>query len=258
MPTLNGTVVELAEEDTLTGEVEDMSDLEDDSDDGDLVSSLPEDIVSEYLLNISITIDRLYALSFKIRNPTMRTGLSRATTYTQTDPKTGIDLIDEFKKWDVRFVMDVFLDCSPRWKGIDLEQHFLVARLAAANTHRRQQFKYWEKRKAKYEQGHVLMTADEDTLGPQLDGHAQPTDTRISDPDQLSDPTTATYILPDMMSDDETVVSYESGVIVDDESLSDINVLPPAPDVSPGSKEFECPYCYIMCDRKTLHRKAWE
>ncbi|CAI7592043.1 unnamed protein product [Penicillium glandicola] len=75
---------------------------EEDSDEEDLSSYQMEAPTEALFLNIVSTVDKLYRLAFKIRNPAMRFGLSKATSYSEMDPDTGRDLIKEFAILDIR------------------------------------------------------------------------------------------------------------------------------------------------------------
>ena len=65
----------------------------DDSDEEEFSSYQTEPLADAYLANIISTIDRLYSLAFKIRNPTIRLVMSKAATYSEIDPETKVDLI---------------------------------------------------------------------------------------------------------------------------------------------------------------------
>ncbi|KAJ0425002.1 hypothetical protein BJY00DRAFT_275711 [Aspergillus carlsbadensis] len=247
-------VAQLAQEGSEPGDEGEMAGSNDDSDDEEDLSSYPsEDIIKEYFCNITITVDRLFALSFKVRNPAVRTGLSRTITYKQLDNEAQ-RVIDGFKWWDLEHTIDLFRSWRRVTEREDLENHFLVRRLALANTHRRQQFKYWQRRRAKYESYHrevLTQLAPLEKEGPITAGP--------SEHGLLSEPTTATALGPTIVAefDKESIMSRESYNLKGDET-EETNLLPPPPDIDPDKKEFECPYCYILCNRKTLQPRAWE
>ncbi|CEL09352.1 hypothetical protein ASPCAL12489 [Aspergillus calidoustus] len=247
-------VAELAEEASGFGEVDDNVSVSDvDSEEEDLSAYPSEDLIQEYLCNIAITIDRLYALSFKIRNPTVRTGVSPALSNKDLDDDTRI-LIEGFKRWDLEHVIDLFRTWRHDMNKEDLENHFLVRRLALANTHRRQQFKYWERRRAKYERYHrAAMT------GLRQSGKAHSTGMTNSEHGLLSEPTTATGIGAAILADfdTESMGSKASYALKGDE-VEEKNILPAPPVIDPEIKEFECPFCFILCSRRTLQPGVWE
>lgn len=230
----------------------------DDSDEEDFSSYQTEPLTDAYMANIISTIDRLYSLAFKIRNPAMRLGMSKAATYSEIDPETKTDLIKEFEQIDRLHVEELFRlfgysDPDPR--------HYLIRRLAKANTRRRQQFRYWNRRRAKYE-----------VLGP-------PQQPEITSPEMEKPPasqselpmvrpasetlkvSTATWLDEKKVNlDDDTSVVSSSNTFFSMSSQQDDDRpgIPPPPTVDVSAKEFECPFCCIICPRKTLERKAWQ
>ena len=241
------------------------SDEDDDSEEEDLSSYLTDDLSRLHLTNIAATVDRLYRLSFRIRSPAMRIGLSKAIGYTEVDPDTGVDLINEYATVDQVHIVELFRSYG---HDVGVGDHFLVNRLAKANTRRRQQFRYWRKRKAKFiayskpndtreeapkdsdknDEGHANILLDLNTFN-------------IPHP-KLSLPSTATRLGPVNMNwdDDASMISTNTFVMMagnskdGDESVS----IPAPPDVDDRVKEFECPHCFIVCPRKTLAKKSWE
>ncbi|KAL2796646.1 hypothetical protein BJX66DRAFT_299557 [Aspergillus keveii] len=246
-------VAQLAEETSGPADVDDISGGDVDSEEEDLSSYPSEELIKEYLCNITITVDRLYALSFKVRNPAARTGLSRGLSGKDLDDDTRI-LIEGFKRWDLEHIIDLFRTWRNDVKREDLENHFLVRRLALANTHRRQQFKYWERRRAKYERYHRAAMA-----GLGQSGKARSTGMTNSEHGILSEPTTATGIGAAILADfdNESMGSKASYALKGDE-IEEKNILPAPPEIDPELREFECPYCFILCSRRTLQPGAWE
>ncbi|KAL3477340.1 hypothetical protein BJX99DRAFT_257591 [Aspergillus californicus] len=241
---------------TVTTVVTDGSTISDDSSEEDFSSYKVEPLENEYIAIVFITMDRLYALSFKIRNPAMRTGLSRALTYTQVDQESGVDLIASFRQWDLQYVVELL---RPYFQDLEPNSYFLVPRLAKANTYRRQQFKYWENRKAKFNYHHTAAALQHHASAqPSVSAEPRPVPMSTgSHRGQLSEPSTATHLGPVTFADSETVVSTDSYAVVRPET-ADTFVFPPPPEINSDTKEFECPYCFIMCGRRTLAKAAWE
>ena len=101
--------------------------------DEDLDSFKSEPVAEVALGNVSNVIDKLYRLSFKIRNPATRHGFSKAKDYRDVDASTGVDLIEQFALIDQSHVQEVVA----HYRGIppgDCKDDFLVCRLARANT----------------------------------------------------------------------------------------------------------------------------
>ncbi|KAL3460892.1 hypothetical protein BJX64DRAFT_289830 [Aspergillus heterothallicus] len=241
--------IEPSAEENAYADGSDNEPISDGESDEDFSSYEAAALDQEYITSISLTIDRLYALSFRIRNPKMRMGLSRALGYSEKDPDTGVDLIDAYRIEDLRHIIELFTV----WKGdVDLDC-FLVKRLALANTHRRQQFKYWAKRKAKYDDYHQRAVAGHGRRialirlrGSEVNnGRIRP-----------SEPSTATYLDPEKLKQTDSVGSNDSFVVTSDDA-NEIIAIPPPPVIDPTSSEAECPYCFIMCSQATFEHRAW-
>lgn len=225
----------------------DSSDETDGSDEDEDFSSYQDShLVEEYLSNISTTVDRLYALSFRVRDPAMRTSLSRAATYTEIDQESDIDLIASFSQWDLTHLVELFR----LWRKQDsVDDHFLVRRLAQANTRRRQQFKYWAYCKDQLQNEgrtgldngltHFPRPMGEHSHGA-LAAHTEPDPTLSSEhagaPD--SDSGMSTDSLGGFEAGDEVKLHFR-------------------PVLDHGCEKFECPYCYIICGRETLGGEGW-
>ncbi|KAL4882098.1 hypothetical protein BJY04DRAFT_188020 [Aspergillus karnatakaensis] len=221
-----------------------MSDNESEEDLSSYETALLE---TEYITTISITVDRLYELSFKIRNPRMRTGLSRALRYTEIDPSTGIDPIEHYRLTDLLYMKEAFRSWG---RVLDVDSHFLVHRLATANTHRRQQFRYWERRRLKYDYYYHRAKIPE---------AQEPTNLRIPQEGSVapSEPSTATTL--DMAKLNEyatSVISTDSYTMIASDDVENLN-LPSPPALKDSQKEAECPLCFIICSRTILHNPTW-
>ncbi|CAI7586420.1 unnamed protein product [Penicillium pancosmium] len=218
----------------------------DDSEEEDFESSDGEDdesVIDLLLGSIAGTIDKLYRLSFKIRNPAMRLGFSRSVKYHEIDPETGVDLIEQLRENDRRHIEQLFgfyRSTSPD----KVENDFLVRRLAKANTRRRQQFKHWKKRRSQFD---TLPKADE----------RQPGTAVLKTP---SRPSTATFLdLSKVNLDDSlSIVSSSTMAITKDEEKGDSFSIPPPPNYLWEKDEFECPYCFTLCPRKLLNQTNWQ
>lgn len=99
--------------------------------------SYKADSISTIVLeNAKLIIDRLYKLSFKIRNPATRLGFPRVRSYCAIDGETGVNLMKRYACFDLRHVaeiMAIYWRMSPE----ERENRDLVLRLARANTNRR-------------------------------------------------------------------------------------------------------------------------
>ena len=100
--------------------------------DGEAPQELDEPLDKLASDNVRDTIDRLYRLSFRIRNPATMLGSSEAKRY-QLIAEDGTDLMVSFAAIDLKHVgnlMAKHLKTSPE----ESRNHFLVKRLAKANT----------------------------------------------------------------------------------------------------------------------------
>ncbi|KAJ5367047.1 hypothetical protein N7541_000988 [Penicillium brevicompactum] len=234
---------------------------EEDSDEEDLSSYQTEPPTTSFFRNIVSTIDKLYRLAFKIRNPALRFGFSKAVKYSQKDPETGRDLIEEYAAFDLRHIEEIFHNFGAEHH--ENNQHrYLIERLAEANTRRRQQFLYWKKRRAKYEaferpalKGAAISGIPEQPA--QLGTESLPAQTNPS----ISKPSTATWLNPQKVDLDESASAMSSSSTlfsVSKEQDGDQVIIPPAPTLDASVKEFECPFCFTMCPRKTTEKSSWE
>ncbi|RDW78921.1 uncharacterized protein DSM5745_05773 [Aspergillus mulundensis] len=207
------------------------TDLSDDETEDDLSSYQDQSLATEYFTNISITVDRLYALSFRVRNPKMRTGLSRALAYTEVDRETGVDLIQAYKERDIRHLVELFRV----WRGQDLEGHFLV--------------RGWQE---------PMCTGDNNSntgkSGKPNMIIIQATTAHASA--RPSDPSAATNLDPGASLDIESAGSLDS-FLATAKNMDDSLQAPPPPKLAGDSAEFECHYCYTMCAEVTAKPQAW-
>jgi hypothetical protein len=236
-------------------------DVSDGSEEED-VSSYQEKPLFELLTdNATATVDKLYRLAFKIRNPAMRLGSSRSLGYREVDKDTGIDLIEQFALLDYRYIKDLFHS----YKASHCEDHYLIPRLAKANTRRRQQFRYWKKRREAFERLSMADLVDEDDEINRLEIKEQQEHLPVPGMKQInlapSQPSTATWLNVDKVKLDDDAMSVSSTVSFlpsgDDHDTDSVS-LPPPPQIGPAIKEFECPYCFTICPQKLANQKKWE
>lgn len=230
------------------------------SEDEEALMSYQDDSISTIVLeNAKLIIDRLYNLSFKIRNPATRLGFSKARNYREINEETGVDLMDMFASFDLRHLAEIIA----RYWGRPLEEcenHYLVQRLAEANTNRRRQFKQWQKHKLKLENVGRKFTQ---IMGNELSGQKSPmllTVPRGSEKGASSLPSTATRLDENSVNlDDNTSIMSGStyAVLFTDDDENNISI-PSLPEKLCTGKAFECPYCHILCSRRTSNKTAWE
>jgi hypothetical protein len=246
-------------------EFPDYKDAGDESDDGseeDFSSYLDQPLSVSFITNIAATVDRLYRLAFKIRNPAMRLGLSKALTYSEVDPDTGVDVINGYGAADLDHLKEIFRSYGHTIGDDPRDIHYLVRRLAKANTRRRQQFKYWRNRKVKYESVLIPSSAPLVHTDVLACDAPKPLEAQIGHLELTapSQPSSATRLdlAKVRLDDDLSVITTTSFVALSDETDGDCVAIPPPPSLQPDVKELDCPYCYTMCPKKTFLGMAWE
>lgn len=230
-----------------------------------LASYADESLSDMILARLESIIDRLYRLSFRIRNPATRLGTSKASGYCDIDDDTGIDLIEMLAEADRRHVHELLKQMSGASLD-DYNDHYLVYRLSQANTLRRKQFGQWRQHKKKleglsqHEHDSALEKHVNDSRGqlPLADGNNPPT---LLPPGNIepSRPSTATRIADRNidLDDNRSIVSISTYAQLHDADATDV-LMPPPPNIPAHMKEFECPYCCILCSRKTFQKRTWE
>ena len=212
--------------------------------------------------NLIGIVDRHYRLSIKIRNPATRIGYSKALDYRQVDEATGIDLIHRFGEEDLKHVQEVLKQC----RSVTLESlnsHYLISRLAKANTRRRQQFGQWRKHRKKLQSG--LRLPNSDDVKKNLPIMPIPDAYRLELPRAkqgplTSKPSTATRVEDSKVDLDDTtsMVSSSTYAMIAEEPGSSELLIPRAPKTFSAMKEFECPYCFTLCSGRLLAKHSWE
>ena len=210
------------------------------------------------LENAKLTIDRLYKLSFKIRNPATRLGFSKARSYRAIDEETGIDLMDRYGCYDLRHIAEIMaqhMHLSPE----ECESDDLVQRLAKANTNRRRQFGQWRRHKLKMDsvgKGFVQKVNQKSSAEAARSLLNIPQDSKTG---ALSVPSTATKVDENNvdLTDTASAIStstYAAMFTEDDEHNISI---PPLPKSLCTGKEFECPFCHVLCSRLVADKISW-
>ena len=228
-------------------------------DEESLLSYQEEPISTALLENARLIIDRLYRLSFKIRNPATRFGFSKARGYGAIDEETGVDDMRRYADYDLRHVAEImalYRQMSPR----ECENHDLVRRLAGANTKRRRRFGQWRRHQMKVESlGKVFVQEikreDDTEANPNLSKSL-----RGPEIGTRSLPSTATKLDENNVDLNDTtsaISTSASAVIFTEDDDSAINI-PPLPEKLHTGNEFECPFCYVLCSRDVASKTLWE
>ncbi|KAF2854408.1 hypothetical protein T440DRAFT_417405 [Plenodomus tracheiphilus IPT5] len=220
-------------------------------------------------------IDNLYKLSVRIRTPTMRLRSLKAASYNPKDPDTGVDIMSAYAVYDDLHIKELLATLrQPFDSEGSAAGNFLAARLSAAITLRRRQFKYWKRHRDKL--GAATSSDDQPALmGP----FTRALGTVLKNEDLPDNAEIPTVILLQEAPSQKTGKTLLSGTeathhhhslddIVDTKSVTSYAVtvkdiqgrgvdLPPPPQAATGNKDFECPYCYIICPARYGHGRAW-
>ncbi|OBT66654.1 hypothetical protein VE03_03872 [Pseudogymnoascus sp. 23342-1-I1] len=261
---------------SLSSDSESSSDSSSDSDDE---KSAPRELRRRVsaLSNIN---DNLYRLSRSIRAPASHSRSLKALSYKLIDKETGVDVVQQYAPVDLAFTKDLYSQLRrnvqdqygncPMLEDADLA---MIKRLAQGITRRRQQFLYWKHHRKK-----LGFNAEKDILkipkpaptvqlkgdgmresvaGPRASlpviGKAQ---TESSRPKTTLTETTATlFITPTTVPDgNQSVTSYATTARGLDGSRIEFPKLPKS--IKKG-KDFECPYCLMICPPHYQMPRAW-
>ncbi|KAF1986004.1 A1pp-domain-containing protein [Aulographum hederae CBS 113979] len=262
------------EEQSVSVEASD-ADADDSSDDNSDID-LPKSELEQRALDIVDIIDNLYRASVKIRSPVLKIRSLKAKSFKQIDKETGVDVFSAYTAFDQRFVEDVVEELrQTRIAPTDeTSDEYLVQRLSRAVTKRRKQFKYWKKHRDKLAaplQSEIAI--DNAPAGPQLP----------EDPLEVPGPSVgdiaerAHIIAPKVTSDfGKTLISGTEATAfhrtlddaVDSKTVTSIATtardldgrgveLPPPPKDADGERDFECPYCFVICPARHGRERAW-
>ena len=149
---------------------------------------------------------------------------------------------------------------------------YLVQRLSKAITLRRRQFKYWKRHRDKLG---VITTSEEPTEHdraappPELHRHvsieAQAEDVVVT----VTKAPTSEKVPKSLLSGTEVTHHHQSlDEIVDSQSVTSYATttrdlsgrgveLPSPPRAADGERDFECPYCYIICPARYGRGRSW-
>ena len=225
-----------------------------DDDSEDLTSFQNESLSELAFQNVQESIKKLWRLSHMIRNPSVRSGFLKARGYREFDEETGVDLSECFKYYDRCHVQAVL----SQLQNVPIEacqNVYLVDRLAAANTQRRQQFGLW-----RYNERRLGGSPDplvQPVLSEVVDSNIPPQPREISM--SMPDPATTVHVQNIQPHDDDatsavSTVSTRSFSQYHGEGRPFIPMLPS----SIRGKPFNCPYCGIQCSARISRFERWE
>lgn len=235
------------------------------------------------LQSVTETIDCLYKVATRIRNPATRLLTKRVLEFRLEDPTTGDDMTQIFAEIDKEHLRELFTcyrseplpeqtdshGTSPQ----DLENARqvpltpLALRLAQANTIRRKQFAYWRRHRKKLDripQTRVEVVSLRNAQESRASLPPAPVTASIADTHSViySLPTTATTLDPNKidLGDTKSIVTvsdFAESVRSYASTARETVDLPDPPARFDGRNYFECPYCWTLCSGAYLERRAW-
>ena len=226
------------------------------SEDEETLTSYREDSISSIVLeNVSLVIDRLFKLAFQIRSPATRLGFSKARDYQEINEETGVDIMSEYASFDLRHVTEI---AARYWRKPqdECESHYLVQRLARANTHRRRQFGQWRRHNLKVDDSTIEAFANVNAQVPPISSIVS----RDAEKVALFVPSTATRLDENKVNiiDTPSVTTVSMNAIVFKDHGEDSINIRPLPEEHCSGEAFECPYCHVLCSKRTSKKMAWE
>ncbi|KAF2115034.1 hypothetical protein BDV96DRAFT_600175 [Lophiotrema nucula] len=266
------------EQQTKVGATDEEDDdfFSEDEEDDESEADMPKTELGQRFGEIVDIIDNLYKLSVRIRTPTIKTRSLKAASYRPKDPETGVDLLDQYANLDLQHTKELLRNFRlPLMAVPQDDDDWLVGRLSKAITLRRRQFKYWRRHRDKLGLStlredfpeNVPVTPDRPELHPRQDTlEAQPS-TPINVPDFREAPSQRTG--KTMLSGTEATQHHQSlDEIIDSKSVTSYATtvhdltgrgveLPSPPKAADGDKDFECPYCFIICPARYGKGRPW-
>ncbi|KZM21834.1 uncharacterized protein EKO05_0003127 [Ascochyta rabiei] len=245
---------------------------EDDDDDEEAASSKKE-LTMRYEEIVDI-IDNLYKLSVRIRTPTIRSRSLKAASYQPKDPETGVDILSTYALYDKQHTEELLRYLrQPHIPDAQTDDGCLASRLAHAVTLRRRQFKYWKRHREKLSVSTILeetaVRAERPVEQINVPSRNNPAEAILPQPVIFLKEAPSQRTGKTMLSGTEATHHHQSlDDIVDSKSVTSYAVtvtdihgkgvnLPPPPKSADGERDFECPYCYIICPARYGRGRAW-
>jgi hypothetical protein len=209
-----------------------------------------------FLDAISGTLDGLFRLSRAIRRSGILRRFVKVSNYIEYD-ESGVSLTEEFRKGVERIIE---FRLKPSKASPDLQK-----RIVDTICLRQQHFSYLRARKAKdtliNKNINRPQSGSKSTLGAtfSVTGSLSPSTamrtSRTLPRDPGVDPSilTATTVQPNRITKAYSIKSAKDTQVI----CSDVD-LPPPPKAPDYLKEFECPYCFLVCSVEELSGEIWK
>jgi hypothetical protein len=237
----------------------------------ELRSPRPRKSEVQYLISVIFGhIRSLYKISLLLRRPAIHDKYIRSTPNDQALP--------HFASWDKAHVSEKMGQWAmgegfPYKEPIDPSNH-LVSRLAAANTRRREQLKYWQKhpdrptsisvQPAASDKQQSLASKDAEAI---LQNQTRSIESAVPREDERKTATSSkntkysfSTVAKSELNDNETFSGRPKTVYEPSENSRGRPLrVPGVPCPPPESLTFDCPFCYSKLDVKTMQqRQLWK
>jgi hypothetical protein len=235
--------------------------------------------------SVTETLDALYSLAAKIRNPRNRPQRTTRELFKHMPTQLLDEYIQERETAEIAIVAYVqhqnILEGLQCW-GLEsaslsqealLEQYaspsnFLIRRTGIANTRRKQQFVYWKEHAERISRGPTT-NVPVDQLGkePVVDETMSLPSPQVDAAHKLRAPsmrerslaTSATRLDETFVKLDDlkSVISHQSRVSTLINPQGEMLEWPPPPKQATDTKFFACPYCHVICPWEYLAKDPW-
>ncbi len=166
----------------------------------------------------------------------------------------------EVQEKNAEHTMEPITEPMPsRHRSEDLKETelLLVRWIARANVCRRQQFAYWKKHRDKLSKHSTTATQNVKSITAKSVGTDAPS-VGVA-PRALSVTAASNLQTPQLaVEDNKSQVSVSEYAPSLSSNSNETVHFPPAPQVPPDAKFFECPSCFTVCPKATFGQKAWK
>jgi len=231
-------------------------------------------------LSVVDIIDNLFKISRMLRKPSANTRFLKAESYREVDPDTNCDLVQESSSFDRLYVEDLFRQYRREDGNLPVQDkpseeldEIFISRLARAITRWRQCFLYWRRHRDKLGAAPNLedfanmamqgpQKPKEKTSIPMVTSKVVPIDNLLNfGMDSMTGKsiltgTTATAFIPIDEASEAGRTMSSFGSVFHEAGYERIELPPPPTSAIPG-RDFECPYCFVMCSGKERSERAW-
>ncbi|KAF2005380.1 hypothetical protein P154DRAFT_457349 [Amniculicola lignicola CBS 123094] len=243
-------------------------------DDEESDEGTPKTELENRILEVIDIIDNLYKLSIRIRTPTIRSRSLKAASYQPKTPE-GVDIFGEYARFDEQYARELIRSLrAPNTDETPKDEDVLVDRLSKAITLRRRQFRYWRRHRDKLGISTILeepiSSAQPVLHRPEFLQRNDTLEAQAGNPVILELKAGASEKTRKTLLSGTEATHYHQSLdeIVDARSVTSYATthrditgrgieLPAPPKAADGEKDFECPYCFIICPSRYSTGRSW-